>query len=119
MHMKVKYSVKTKEEDNKLIVRAYRKLLRHSKSIINSSDSKKIKKAFRIALDAHKDMRRKSGEPYIIHPISVAQICVQEIGLGTTSIIAALLHDVVEDTDYTLEFIEKEFGKTVAIYVTD
>ena len=112
--MKVKYSVKTKEEDNKLIISAYRKLLRHSKSIINSSDSKKIKKAFRIALDAHKDMRRKSGEPYIIHPISVAQICVQEIGLGTTSIIAALLHDVVEDTDYTLEFIEKEFGKTVA-----
>ena len=56
--MNVKYSVKTKEEDNKLIVSAYRKLLRHSKSIINSSDSKKIKKAFRIALDAHKDMRR-------------------------------------------------------------
>lgn len=112
--MKVKIKSKSKEADNKLIISAYKKLLRHSKSMITSSDSKKIKKAFRISLDAHKNMRRKSGEPYIIHPISVAQICVQEIGLGTTSIIAALLHDVVEDTDYTLEFIEKEFGKTVA-----
>ena len=112
--MKVKIKSKSKEADNKLIISAYKKLLRHSKSMISSSDSKKIKKAFRISLDAHKNMRRKSGEPYIIHPISVAQICVQEIGLGTTSIIAALLHDVVEDTDYTLEFIEKEFGKTVA-----
>ena len=102
------------EKDNQLILRAYRKLLRHSKSIISKEDSKNIKKAFRISLDAHNQMRRKSGEPYILHPISVAQICVQEIGLGTTSIIAALLHDVVEDTDITLDFIEKEFGQRVA-----
>ena len=102
------------EKDNQLILRAYRKLLRHSKSIVSKEDSKNIKKAFRISLNAHNQMRRKSGEPYILHPISVAQICVQEIGLGTTSIIAALLHDVVEDTDITLDFIEKEFGQRVA-----
>tara|TARA_Y100000741_G_scaffold98468_1_gene73129 strand:+ start:14462 stop:16669 length:2208 start_codon:yes stop_codon:yes gene_type:complete len=112
--MKANIIYTSNETDNKLIVSAYRKLLRYSKSMVTSSDSKKIKKAFRISLDAHKNMRRKSGEPYIIHPISVAQICVKEIGLGATSIIAALLHDVVEDTDYTLEFIEKEFGPTVA-----
>ena len=112
--MKANITYTSNETDNKLIVSAYRKLLRYSKSMVTSSDSKKIKKAFRISLDAHKNMRRKSGEPYIIHPISVAQICVKEIGLGATSIIAALLHDVVEDTDYTLEFIEKEFGPTVA-----
>ncbi len=112
--MKANITYTSNETDNKLIVSEYRKLLRYSKSMVTSSDSKKIKKAFRISLDAHKNMRRKSGEPYIIHPISVAQICVKEIGLGATSIIAALLHDVVEDTDYTLEFIEKEFGTTVA-----
>ena len=102
------------EKDNKLVVNAYRKLLRHSKSIVSKSDTINIKKAFRISLEAHKKMRRKSGEPYILHPISVAQICVQEIGLGATSIIAALLHDVVEDTDLNLKFIEKKFGYNVA-----
>ena len=102
------------EKDNKLIVNAYRKLLRHSKSIVTKSDANNIKKAFRISLEAHKEMRRKSGEPYILHPINVAQICVQEIGLGATSIIAALLHDVVEDTDLTLKFIEEKFGYNVA-----
>ena len=107
-------NITLEEKDNQLILRAYRKLLRHSKSMISKEDSKNIKKAFRISLDAHNQMRRKSGEPYILHPISVAQICVQEIGLGTTSIIAALLHDVVEDTDITLDFIEKEFGQRVA-----
>ena len=107
-------NITLEEKDNQLILRAYRKLLRHSKSIVSKEDSKNIKKAFRISLDAHNQMRRKSGEPYILHPISVAQICVQEIGLGTTSIIAALLHDVVEDTDITLDFIEKEFGQRVA-----
>ena len=112
--MKKTYNLTTEEIDNKLILSAYRKLLRHSKSIISSKDSMKIKKAFRIALNAHKNTRRKSGEPYILHPISVAQICVQEIGLGATSIIAALLHDVVEDTELTLEFIENEFGSRVA-----
>ena len=101
------------EKDNKLVVNAYRKLLRHSKSIVSKSDTINIKKAFRISLEAHKEMRRKSGEPYILHPINVAQICVQEIGLGATSIIAALLHDVVEDTDLTIKFIEKNFGHNV------
>ena len=104
----------TENTDNQVILKAYSKLLRHSRSIITGDDSKIIKKAFRISLDAHKNMRRKSGEPYILHPISVAQICVSEIGLGTTAIIAALLHDVVEDTDITLEYIEKEFGERVA-----
>ena len=102
------------EKDNKLVVNAYRKLLRHSKSIVSKSDTINIKKAFRISLEAHKGVRRKSGEPYILHPINVAQICVQEIGLGATSIIAALLHDVVEDTDLTIKFIEKNFGDNVA-----
>ena len=110
----MKSNLLTSEKENELIVKAYAKLLRNARSIISRDDSKIIKKAFRIALDAHKDMRRKSGEPYILHPISVAQICVDEIGLGTTSIIAALLHDVVEDTDITLDFIEKEFGERVA-----
>jgi guanosine-3',5'-bis(diphosphate) 3'-pyrophosphohydrolase len=113
--MKIKNHTKTIEEkDNKLIVNAYRKLLRHSKLIISKSDSLNIKKAFRISLEAHKDMRRKSGEPYILHPISVAQICIEEIGLGATSIIAALLHDVVEDTDLSLDYIESEFGTNVS-----
>ena len=107
-------NITLEEKDNQLILRAYRKLLRHSKSIVSKEDSKNIKKAFRISLEAHNQMRRKSGEPYILHPISVAQICVQEIGLGATSIIAALLHDVVEDTDISLDFIEKEFGQRVA-----
>ena len=104
----------TENTDNQVILKAYSKLLRQSRSIITGDDSKIIKKAFRISLDAHKNMRRKSGEPYILHPISVAQICVSEIGLGTTAVIAALLHDVVEDTDITLEYIEKEFGERVA-----
>jgi len=102
------------EKDNKLVLNAYRKLLRHSKFIVSKSDTINIKKAFRISLKAHKGARRKSGEPYILHPINVAQICVQEIGLGATSIIAALLHDVVEDTDLTIKFIEKNFGDNVA-----
>ena len=114
MQMKKTYKLITEEIDNKYILSAYRKLLRHSKSIISSEDSVKIKKAFRIALNAHKNTRRKSGEPYILHPISVAQICVQEIGLGATSIIAALLHDVVEDTELNLKFIKKEFGSKVS-----
>ena len=109
-----KQRITLEEKDNKLIVNAYRRLLRHSKSIVSKSDANNIKKAFRISLEAHKEMRRKSGEPFILHPISVAQICVQEIGLGATSIIAALLHDVVEDTDLTLKFIEEKFGYNVA-----
>ena len=102
------------EEENKEILRRYRKLLRYAKPVLKHGDTKVIRKAFDTALEAHKDMRRKSGEPYIFHPIEVAQIAVQEIGLGPTSIVAALLHDVVEDTDTTLEDIEKGFGRKVA-----
>lgn len=102
------------ELEKREIISRYRKLLRKAKPILKDDDAKKIKKAFTMALEAHKDMRRKSGEPYIFHPLAVAQICVEEIGLGTTSIISALLHDVVEDTDIELPEIEKLFGKKVA-----
>jgi len=96
------------------ILKRYRALLRASKSTLQKGDKKEIRKAFDMALESHKDMRRKSGEPYIYHPIAVAQIAAEEIGLGTTSIVCALLHDVVEDTDITLEDIEREFGKKTA-----
>ena len=102
------------EVEKKEILNKYRKLLRHSKPFLQDGDAKLIKKAFNISLDAHKEMRRKSGEPYILHPLAVAQICVEEIGLGTTSIISALLHDVVEDTEMELEDMESEFGPKVA-----
>ena len=102
------------ELEKKEIISRYRKLLRKAKPILKDGDARLIKKAFTISLEAHKDMRRKSGEPYIFHPLAVAQICVEEIGLGTTSIIAALLHDVVEDTDIELVDIEKLFGKKVS-----
>src|SRR5687768_13979911 len=102
------------EQEKKEIITRYRKLLRKAKPILKDKDAKLIKKAFTMSLEAHKDMRRKSGEPYIFHPLAVAQICVEEIGLGTTSIIAALLHDVVEDTDIELADIERLFGKKIA-----
>ncbi|NVJ85949.1 MAG: bifunctional (p)ppGpp synthetase/guanosine-3',5'-bis(diphosphate) 3'-pyrophosphohydrolase [Algoriphagus sp.] len=101
------------EEERKEILKRYRKLLREAKPFLKPGDAKTIKKAFNVALEAHKDMRRKSGEPYIYHPLEVALICVEEIGLGTTSIVSALLHDVVEDTDWELEDIEREFGSKV------
>lgn len=81
---------------------------------LNSNHRKKveiIERAFKFAKEAHKGIRRRSGEPYILHPIAVARIVSQEIGLGSTSICAALLHDVVEDTEYTVEDIENHFGK--------
>ncbi len=102
------------EEENKEIIRKYRKLLRHAKPFLKDDDAKLIRKAFNLSMEAHEGMRRKSGEPYIFHPVAVAQICVEEIGLGTTSIVSALLHDVVEDTDYEVEDIQREFGKKVA-----
>jgi GTP diphosphokinase / guanosine-3',5'-bis(diphosphate) 3'-diphosphatase len=105
------------EQEKREIIGRYRKLLRKAKPILKDGDARLIKQAFTISLEAHKDMRRKSGEPYIFHPLAVAQICVEEIGLGTTSIIAALLHDVVEDTDMELGNIEKIFGKKVASIV--
>lgn len=102
------------EAEKKEILKRYRALLRASKSTLQKGDKKEIRKAFEMALESHKDMRRKSGEPYIYHPIAVAQIAAEEIGLGTTSIVCALLHDVVEDTDASLEDIEREFGKKTA-----
>ena len=102
------------EQEKKEIVGRYRRLLRRAKPVLKSDDAQIIKKAFRMSLEAHKDMRRKSGEPYIFHPLAVAQIAVAEIGLGTTSIVSALLHDVVEDTDLELSDIERQFGKKVA-----
>ncbi|MES2808253.1 MAG: bifunctional (p)ppGpp synthetase/guanosine-3',5'-bis(diphosphate) 3'-pyrophosphohydrolase [Bacteroidota bacterium] len=102
------------EVEKNEILKRYRALLRASKSTLQKGDKRMIRKAFDMALESHKDMRRKSGEPYIYHPIAVAQIAAEEIGLGTTSIVCALLHDVVEDTDVTLDDIEQEFGKKVA-----
>jgi len=101
-------------EEKREIINRYRRLLRQAKPILKEGDAKLIKRAFTIAMEAHKNMRRKSGEPYIFHPLSVAEICVEEIGLGTTSIVAALLHDVVEDTDIQLADIERTFGKKIA-----
>ena len=102
-----------KKEKNEILNR-YRGLLRDCGDKTNQKDKKEIRKAFNVAVEAHKDMRRKSGEPYIYHPIAVARIAAKEIGLGTTSIICALLHDVVEDTDYTLNDIKKTFGSKVS-----
>ncbi|PWK77924.1 GTP pyrophosphokinase [Mucilaginibacter oryzae] len=102
------------EAEKNEILKRYRALLRACKSTLQKGDKRMIRKAFDMALESHKDMRRKSGEPYIYHPIAVAQIAAEEIGLGTTSIVCALLHDVVEDTSVTLDEIEMEFGKKVA-----
>lgn len=102
------------EQERKEILKRYRKLLRLAKPFLKDGDAKIIKKAFNLSVEAHKDMRRKSGEPYIYHPLAVAQICVEEIGLGTTAIVAALLHDVVEDTHISLAEIEKQFGSKIA-----
>ena len=102
------------EAERQEILRHYRRLLRTAKPYLKDGDPKLIKKAFNQSLEAHKEMRRKSGEPYILHPLAVAQIAVEEIGLGTTSIVAALLHDVVEDTPTEISDIEREFGAKVA-----
>ncbi len=101
------------EKEKREIIKKYRELLLVWKSK-SEEDRKLVRKAYYFAVEAHKSMRRKSGEPYVYHPIEVARICVQEIGLGTTSIIGALLHDVVEDTAYTLQDIEEMFGEKVA-----
>ncbi|WP_114783360.1 RelA/SpoT family protein [Botryobacter ruber] len=102
------------EAERKEILRHYRRLLRYAKPFLKDNDAKIIKKAFNTSVEAHKDMRRKSGEPYILHPLAVAQIAVEEIGLGTTSIVSALLHDVVEDTEMEIADVEREFGPSVA-----
>ena len=102
------------EQEKKEILNRYKSLLRTCTDKTDKVDKKNIRKAFDIAVEAHKEMRRQSGEPYIYHPLAVAHIAAKEIGLGATSIICALLHDVVEDTDYSLKDIEKIFGKKVA-----
>lgn len=102
------------EQENKEIVSRYKDLLRTSYQTLSEKDKAQIRLAFEVAVDAHKNQRRKSGEAYVFHPIAVAQIVAEEIGLDAVSIIAALLHDVVEDTHYTLDYIEEQFGPTVA-----
>ena len=100
--------------ENKEIAKQYKELLRISYLQLNEEDKKLIRLAFDTAVDAHKDQRRKSGEAYIFHPIAVAKIVASEIGLDATCIAATLLHDTVEDTEYTLDDIERLFGNTVA-----
>ena len=101
------------ELENKMILNAYRGVLRSIKSSRSKEETKFIRKAFNVASKAHQSMRRKSGEPYIFHPLAVARICADEIGLGPTSIVCALLHDTVEDTNITLNDIESNFGNKV------
>ena len=107
----------TPEQESAMIDEAFEDVLQ---GYLRSNHRKKveiIKRAYLFARNAHKGIRRRSGEPYILHPIAVAKIVSQEIGLGSTSICAALLHDVVEDTDYTIEDIEINFGKKIATIV--
>ncbi|MBL7700570.1 MAG: bifunctional (p)ppGpp synthetase/guanosine-3',5'-bis(diphosphate) 3'-pyrophosphohydrolase, partial [Chitinophagaceae bacterium] len=108
-----KYSL-NQDQEKKLIIREYRALLRSLKPKLKPGDKELLRMAFEMAADAHKTMRRKSGEPYILHPLAVARISVEEIGLGIRSTICCLLHDTVEDTDVTLEDIEKTFGSEIA-----
>ena len=102
------------EQENKEILARYKDLISNTYRTLDEENNKLIRKAFDIALDAHKDQRRKSGEPYIYHPIAVAKIVAKEIGLGATSIACALLHDVIEDSDYTYEDLKKIFGERIA-----
>jgi GTP pyrophosphokinase len=102
------------EEERKLIQRAYRGLLRAMKVPLTEEDRRQIREAYELAVQAHAQQRRKSGEPYILHPIAVATICADEIGLGATAVVCALLHDVVEDTTISLQDIEKRFGSRIA-----
>jgi GTP diphosphokinase / guanosine-3',5'-bis(diphosphate) 3'-diphosphatase len=102
------------EQERKLILREYRALLRSLKPKLKPGDKELVRRAFEMAADAHKTMRRKSGEPYILHPLAVAMICVEEIGLGVRSTICSLLHDTVEDTDITLDDVERVFGNEIA-----
>src|SRR6266704_6256278 len=108
-----KYNL-TEDQEKKLILREYRAMLRGLKPKLKPGDKDLIRLAFEIAADAHKTMRRKSGEPYILHPLAVARICVEEIGLGVRSTICSLLHDTVEDTDVSLEDVERDFGNEIA-----
>ncbi|MEO6069204.1 MAG: bifunctional (p)ppGpp synthetase/guanosine-3',5'-bis(diphosphate) 3'-pyrophosphohydrolase [Chitinophagaceae bacterium] len=108
-----KYNL-NEEQEKKLILREYRSLLRALKTRLKPGDKAMVRQAFEMAAEAHKSTRRKSGEPYILHPIAVARICVEEIGLGIRSTICSLLHDTVEDTDISLEEIQREFGPEIS-----
>ncbi len=108
-----KYNL-NEEQEKKEIIRHYRALLRSLRPKLKKGDKELIRQAFQMAAEAHKTMRRKSGEPYIIHPLAVAMICVEEIGLGVRSTICALLHDTVEDTDISLEDVDREFGHEIS-----
>ena len=99
------------ELDKRQIQEAYSDLLKSIKHKLTEENLQMIQKAFDFANSAHEGVRRKSGEPYILHPLAVATIVTKEIGLGTKSIVSAILHDVVEDTDYTLKDIENLFGE--------
>ncbi len=105
---------RTEEEEKKEILRQYRGLLRVLKANMKPGDKMLLRTAFEMAAEAHQTMRRKSGEPYILHPLAVARICIEEIGLGVRSTICALLHDTVEDTDISLDDIKREFGTEIA-----
>lgn len=105
------------EKEKKEILNRYRGLLRAIRGDRTPEGTRMIRKALNLAVEAHKDQRRKSGEPYIYHPIAVARICAEEVGLGTTSVVAALLHDTVEDTDLTLDDVKDLFGPTVATII--
>jgi GTP pyrophosphokinase len=102
------------EAERKEILIRYKQLIKACKRRLEKGDQQIIRKAFGVAVEAHKEMRRKSGEPYIYHPIAVAQICAEEIGLGRVGVVCALLHDTVEDTDLTLDDIRGLFGDKVA-----
>src|SRR3954463_16087149 len=105
------------EAEKDSILKAYRTLLRALRPTLGKGDKEMIREAFDTAVEAHKDMRRKTGEPYILHPIAVAQICAEEIGLGPLAIVCALLHDTVEDTHLTLDDVKNSFGEKAASIV--
>ena len=107
-------SISTEKTINRQIAREYKNLLKVSYQTLNENDKDLIRNALDIAIDAHKDQYRKSGEPYIFHPISVAKIVAEKIGLNANSIAAALLHDVVEDSEYNIEKIKSVFGEKIA-----
>jgi len=109
--------VEIQEDEKLLIQRAYRTLLQSFNKELNKEDQVNLRAAYELAVEAHSQQRRKSGEPYIMHPIEVSRICIDEIGLGPTAAVCALLHDVVEDTEVTLEDIEAKFGERVKMIV--
>ena len=104
----------TKEEEDKMILDAFHDLQKAYGASNHKHKFELFAKAFEFASKAHEGVKRRNGEPYILHPLAVAKICVEEMGLGSTSICSALLHDVVEDTEFTLEDIKDRFGETIS-----